>query len=302
MSTEKLSSVDWPPALVKELADRRVVVVIGSGLSATAAAESNPELHPPTWRDLLTKLAAGASLTPEVQADVDSLIESRKYPEAAQEIMDKADPPSLALALRSILMDPRFKASAAHRDLLAIDSPITVNLNYDRIYENQCLLYDASSYVVTHYYNEDFVRNIRSPLRIILKLHGSVDDPQKIVFSRSSYTKAQQEYPNIFAVLRALLITRTVFFLGCGFNGDPDVELLLTESALKQPGAYPHYALVPTRQEHAAFSRAVSEGMNLKFIEYSVLDGDGGLPDHSEFARALADLKDLVLESRATGI
>jgi hypothetical protein len=300
--TEKVSSVDWPPALVKELADRRVVIVIGSGLTATATAESDSMRHPPTWKDLLTNLADSRSLASDVRSAVEQMIEARKYPEAAQEIMDKADAQSLALALRSILMNPKFKASTTYRDLLAIDSPITVNLNYDRIYENQCLLYDESSYVVTHYYNEDFVRNIRSPLRIILKLHGSIDDLQKIVFSRASYAKAQQDYPNIFAVLRALLITRTVFFLGCGFNGDPDVELLLTEAALRQAGAYPHYALVPTRQEHAAFNRAVSEGMNLKFIEYPVVDGEDGKPDHSEFARCLADLKDLVLEGRASGI
>lgn len=288
---------EWPAGLVKELADRRALLVVGAGLSATATDSSLN--NPPTWGSLISDLCDAAVPVAD-RPLVKNLITAKKFPEAAEEVMARSDRQSLNLAFQKILVDPKFTASQAHKDLMTIDQPIIVNLNYDRIFENHCIGLDSASYVVTHYYQNDFVRSIRSPRRVILKLHGSTDDSDQVIFSLSDYNKIKKDNTENFKVLEALLLTKTVLFIGCGFNGDPDVEGLLTEAALSNAAVYPHYALVSDQGDELAFARAKREGMNLKFLSFDVGEDPTvkGKKDYSGFSEAIADLKNCVLEER----
>lgn len=296
---EEHDEVLWPKALVQELADRRAVIVLGSGLSATA--KGSDDVSPPSWSGLISKLTELAA--PKLdRPGIEALVEERKFVEAAEELKTCADDQTLAHAFREVLVEPHFMPSDSHGDVMAIDQPVVINLNYDRIYETHCLRLDADSYVVTHYYQSDFIRNIRSPLRVILKLHGSTDDPSQVVFSQSDYTKAQSDHSETFGTLAALLLTRTVLFIGCGFNGDPDVERLLTENSLRQQGAYPHYALIQDQGEPSAFKTAKKQGLNLQYIEYPTEVRADGSVDHSEFARALSELREQVLARRQSSV
>lgn len=93
-----------------------------------------------------------------------------------------------------------------------------------------------------------------------------------------------------------------MLFIGCGFGGDPDVEYLLTENALRHPGAYPHYALVSDQGDEKAFDKAKREGLNIKFIQFPVPLTVDGKKDYSAFSAALADLKEQVLEARQSSV
>lgn len=297
MRSEAEGVVNWPHALVEELADRRAVIVLGSGVTARSINDAGNT--PPTWASLVTGLSTRCVSDELVRQQVGDLVGNGKFPQAAEEVRTNADPQSFARALRAELVDPKFHPSGAHNDVMTLDAPIVINLNYDRIFENQCIGFDDSSYVVTHYFQDDLVRNIRSPLRVILKLHGSVDDPQQIIFSTSDYARLRLQNKDVFEVIDAILKTRTVLFLGCGFNGDPDVDNLLTEAALAVPGAYPHYALVPRNADRSAFEAARARGLNVSFVDYPI---DDSTDPHHEFDSALAILRARVLAQRELSI
>jgi hypothetical protein len=233
---------------------------------------------------------------------VERLVADGKYLEAAQEVRDGVNEQTFASSLRRLLSDPHFESSEIHGDLLTLDQPLVVNLNYDRIYENHCMAFDPDQYVVSHYYTDDIIRNIRSPLRVILKLHGSVDDPKRVVFSVTDYQRIKPQNQTVFAILDAVLKTRTVLFLGCGFNGDPDVENLLTETALQMDGGYPHFALVPARDNKTAYERAKAKGLNIDFIEYQVDHNGDPHSRHALFRLAVKELTRAVVDSRGVSV
>lgn len=292
--------VDWPSSLVQELADRRAIIVVGSGLSAQSRA--NDGSSPPTWSGLVEHLVDRCILSQPDKEELGELVASKQFPQAAQGVRDKANPQEFAAVLRAALQRPSFAPSAAHNAIAAIDAPVVINLNFDRIYENLCLSLNADSYVISHYFNEDFVRNIRSPQRVLMKLHGSVDDPARCIFSSSDYRAAQTNNAAVFETVAALLRTRTVLFIGCGFQGDPDVDRLLTENALKLPGSYPHFALLPNSGTSTAFDSALQDGLNVDFIRYPIDDSGELDRRHIAFSEALEDLRDQVLESRQLSV
>lgn len=62
--------------------------------------------------------------------------------------------------------------------------------------------------------------------RWLLKMHGSVDDPQSIVLTRGDFARYDKEYRSAGAVLQALVRTRHVLFVGVSMEDDNVLRLL----------------------------------------------------------------------------
>lgn len=292
----------WPAALVQELAERRVVLVLGAGVSATAHAEADPDKRPPGWATLLTELAEASVAESPKLSTIKDLVAAGRFPDAAEVLQRNSDAASFDLRLRQLLLEPRYQASAVHDYIMQLDQPVVVSLNFDRIYEAHCDRIAPEQYVVCPYYEDGFVNYLRSSRRVVLKLHGSADTAGKIVLSRTQYAEAKRNYESTYQIFGALLLTRTVFFVGCGFNGDPDVDALLEEKSLAVPSAYPHYALIAEGEGVEEVRVAQTEIMNVKFLEYPAPALEGGGRDHSAAQRLLADLTTRVLETRERAV
>ncbi|WP_157985642.1 SIR2 family NAD-dependent protein deacylase [Microcella alkaliphila] len=186
-----------------------------------------------------------------------------------------------------------------HKHINLLDQPVLMTTNYDRLYEryweqelNTPLTGPKPPLMVSTYVDNDVVDNLRSDRPLLLKLHGSVEKPRNLVLSRSQYSRAKFEYPNFFKVVSALLLTRTVLFVGCGFNGDPDIELLLEDSAFTAQSIAPHYAITP-KGRHDSETRSIRKAFNVKLLEYDNEDGN-----HDELTARLAELSRLVDDAR----
>ncbi|MCL8034387.1 SIR2 family protein, partial [Pseudomonas aeruginosa] len=66
------------------------------------------------------------------------------------------------------------------------------------------------------------------PEPLIIKIHGSVDSTDKLIFTRKDYSEARTKYRNFYQIIEALSLTHTFIFIGCGTN-DPDIRLLLED-------------------------------------------------------------------------
>jgi hypothetical protein len=221
---------------------------------------------------------------------VDDLINKEKYLDAAEVMFGSISPADFTGFIRSEFVNPRFNPSNIHKAVLKIDPKIIITTNYDDIYDKYCREGEAiDGYNVCRYYESHLVSDLRSPVRQIIKAHGCVSDPSKIVLTRSQYFKEKLNFSNFYRVLDSLFLTNTLFFIGYSLS-DPDIQLVLENVNISAESAHPHYALLPNNT-HSAIKKSASKAFNIEFIEY-----ESG--NYKQVDEMINDLTGLVLESR----
>lgn len=257
--------ITWPQALLTEVAERRCALILGAGASASSVNVDGQ--RPPDWSTFLERGFALISQDDD-RAAAQDLLQRGSPLDAAQILADSLGAGDFSLFIRRELEDPQFLPSELHVHILRIDPKIVITTNYDRIYESLATQGAAAAgYNVCRYYEEHLVNDLRSNRRLIIKAHGCVSDPQKIVLTRQQYFAARRDYPQFFSALDAIFLTNTLLFIGSGFNGDPDIELLLQNVNISAPSRHTHYALVEAGR-HASVRRALTETHNVTFLEY----------------------------------
>ena len=282
-------TIVWPQALLTEVAERRCVVVLGAGASASAINASGQ--RPSEWRAFLSAGIARISSGTD-RAAAQEQLDRGAVLDAAQIMSDALGSADFARFIRQELEDPGFEASELHEQIVRIDPKIVITTNYDKIYESLATRGAAAAgYNVCRYHDSHLVNDLRSDRRLIIKAHGCVSDPAHIVLTRGQYFAARRDYPQFFAALDALFLTSTLLFIGSGFNGDPDIELLLQNVNISAPSSHTHFAVVEAGR-HASVRRAMEQTHNVTFLEYEA-------GDHAQVTDALRRLADDVDAYRA---
>jgi hypothetical protein len=142
--------MDWPNALIEELAARRCIIFLGAGASAGCLAPDGLS-RPPDWKTFLEKLKdalPGAAY----KTIIDELLCKEKYLDAAEIILCKIYPADFARIIRQLFVQPRYQPCHIHQNVLVIDPKIVITTNYDDIYDNFCRTGDAKdSYNIWKY-------------------------------------------------------------------------------------------------------------------------------------------------------
>lgn len=281
----------WPVSLVAELAERRGVVLMGAG--ASVASKNAAGQSPPNWIQLLDALQGRAPLNVVESAAVEEAKVEKRLLDAAELILARLPAADLRIALREMLLLPRFEPSPIHECVRDIDPKIVITTNYDTIYDEFCRQGSAADgYSVKAHTSKDILDEIRSTARVVIKAHGCVTEPQHIVLSRSQFFQAKALNPSFFNVLNSVFLTSTILFVGYSLQ-DPDISLLLESANISVPCAHPHYALIPSGLPDPIKS-AMTRAYNICIIEYNNASGD-----HVEGVRALESLRDAVSAYRA---
>jgi hypothetical protein len=278
----------WPVALVAELAARRCILFLGAGASASSLAADGTS-RPPLWTKFLCALKAACPPGSDLSA-VDDLIAKEKLLDAAEILIAKIPAADFTRVVREQFVQPRFSNSAIHLSVLNLDPKIVVTTNYDDIYDGFCrtgLAHDG--YNVCKYYEDHLVNDLRSPVRLIVKAHGCVSDPSRIVLTRSQYFRERQKHGVFYSVLDALFLTNTVLFVGYGLS-DPDIQLVLENASIAARSAHPHYAFVEDKIQ-ADVEAAAKVSYNIHFIKYPA-------GHHEEAERMMRELADEVMQFR----
>ncbi|MES2818675.1 MAG: SIR2 family protein [Pseudomonadota bacterium] len=278
--------ITWPNMLVTEVARRRCILFLGAGVASSAKTEEGT--RPLTWKEFLT---AAANLAPMVhRPEIESLISDKKLLLALQAIRDQADAGDYQALLDKCFNNAAFIPSDLHRTIFSLDSRLVITTNFDKIYEKHCLTASTEGFKVIPYYSSSLGDEIRSDTRLIIKAHGSIDDISKMVFTKAEYHTAKELYSSFYSILKALLLTNTCIFIGCGMD-DPDVLLLLEEVRITANPKRPHYALL-REGSHSGFVKSdLASSYNIKVLEYG--------PEHSDLISDLEALLELVEGKRA---
>lgn len=278
-------AVDWPHTLVREIAERRVVLFIGAGVSKSA----RPEM--PSWPALLRALAEKARRVKDREL-INKLIRTDRLLDAAELANSLLIP-----AERRAFLEEKFRinpvpVSEIYRNLLDLDCKVCITTNYDQFIEKNFEHFSGGeiAYQVRTYRYDNFLADLRSPSRTILKLHGCITEPAQVVLDRQSFFRARYGNPGIYDAVTALSTVNTILFMGYSIT-DPDIQIVLEGVHARATTDHTHYALV-SKFEHPSLRSALGATYNVTFIEYP----SGA---HGEVPSAIANLRDAVKAERA---
>jgi hypothetical protein len=222
--------------LCDAVADRRLVVVTGSGVSAGLGAD-DANASPATWHAVLVQLrtrfaARLGAQARELDLLLDALPRASDYLiEAAtlvREAVGAAEFRDAVVKLTAALPDAR---STLH-DLIEDLEPLgIITFNYDLGHENAYRARRREGHRLRRALYSD-ERKLRAVLkddfqsRFLLKAHGCISRPKSIVLDRASYREVMARQPGYRAFAQHVLARFSALIVGFGLN-DPDFEDLL---------------------------------------------------------------------------
>lgn len=283
--------IDWPDDIVSDIARRRCVLYLGSGVSANSTTIDGTK-HPPTWDAFLREILSNKAC--ELNGSVttiEGLLDKKEYLTACEIIVDKLTEQVFGNLAAEAFRRPGYLPSEIHNVIFGLDSKLVITPNIDKIYD-QCTSINSHGTVVTKKYYEDIAPFLRQPDYLVIKAHGCVDDPQNLVFTHKQYNLARNKYATFYRLLDALLLTNTFIFIGCGLN-DPDIQLMLEDCNFSFPNCKPHYFITAKDSVSDDIARTLFANRNIKILSYDNSDGT-----HAELLDDLKKLSPLVEAKR----
>ncbi len=279
--------ISWPDDLISAIARRRSVLFLGAGASMTSVNAAGQ--RPPSWKGFLEE---GIARCTGSKTEMKRLLKNGDYLGCCQLIKYKLDHDWVPLVEQQFL-NPQFLPNKLHEAVFSLDSSIVLTPNFDKIFDNYAAAQSQNLLKIKKYYDDDIPRVLRGGgnQRLILKIHGCIDTPDKLIFTREDYADIRNKNANFYKAIDALVLTHTFLFIGCGMN-DPDLALVLEQYARSFGAAPPQYAALSGKIS-SEYKRMLSSNYNLKVLEYSPAH------DHRELLDSVLALVDLVDAERA---
>ncbi|UHG94668.1 SIR2 family protein [Spirosoma oryzicola] len=279
----------WPKNIIDDIALRKSVIVLGSGVSANSVNAAGQ--RPKTWKSFLeTGCAHIADL--KVKREVLKLISQNDFLTACEILKTTLGSFIFNNFVISEYQAPGYQPASIHETIYRLDSKIVITPNFDNIYDRYASTTSAGTVTVKEHTDDDIVEALRINKRLILKIHGKVETPNNLIFTRESYAQARQKYKSMYEVLDALLITHTFLFLGCGTN-DPDIRLLLEDYRHRFRNSGDHYFVLSKTSASPSVKNILEQTLKIKLLEYSTIGGA-----HTVLLNSLVNLADQVEATR----
>ncbi|MCW0321005.1 SIR2 family NAD-dependent protein deacylase [Pantoea dispersa] len=224
--------------LIKDLSLKKVVLFIGSGVSSSATLEEKDRFK--GWGDFLS--AAAQDREEPLRKQIKDLISARDYLLACELLQE-----SYAESWEMKVSEEYGRAaspSKLHKSIISLKQRILITTNFDKLLEDawsESLANGERHYKVISGINNDSFKVLKDhDTAYLIKIHGSIDDFSKIVFSRSQYIKLAFGNDNYSSFIESLLLNYTFHFIGFSMD-DPAILSIMEMYALKYPNSRPHY-------------------------------------------------------------
>lgn len=279
--------IDWPEHLIDVIARRRAVIMIGSGVSRNSTNDRGE--RPLSWEGFLRARAQELGDPPELL----NLITIRDYLTACELIKRRLGTGNFVLRVQREYQQAAFRAADIHKHIYDLDSSIVASPNFDNIYETYASNVSAGSVVIKDHTSSDIASYLHGgDTRLIIKTHGSANNPDEVIFTRFDYAEARTKHTLFYAVLKSLALTHTFLFVGCGID-DPDIRMLFEDMRFSHGRLPDHYMTTPEGEVPDEVLTVTSEMMHVTFLKYS--------PDnyHEALTSSLLQLVEKVEDARA---
>ncbi|MFZ2643363.1 MAG: SIR2 family protein [Verrucomicrobiia bacterium] len=196
----------FPKPLLDDLVADAWLPVIGAGLSRNALVPSRKKM--PLWDDLGRQLAEELADYPYA-GSLDA-ISAYEHEYGRTKLIER---------LGEILLVHNARPSSVHRAFCEIPFRIVCTTNFDFLLERQ---YEQTPNYCRPVIDEQQLSiNSRDPGVTLLKLHGDLHHPERLVITESDYDGFLHKYPLLATYLANLLISRTAVLIGYSLD-DPD--------------------------------------------------------------------------------
>ena len=217
-----------------------IVPFVGAGLSVAFGIKQ--------WPNVLRESAKSVHAQ-QKRAEIEAMIDEKKYIDAAQAILD-----SYAFFLRQLpqrlgtpdLSNDRLYPSAAYLLPWLFPNQPVITTNFDTVLEN---VYSKQN----HSFAETLLPNgiaqltqvRQNNVHALVKLHGTIGetvDINTLVFTKEQYDRAYDPSGNLVTELQNWYSNRHLLFLGCSLEADETLRVL---QSLIETGACPtHFAIL----------------------------------------------------------
>lgn len=269
--------INWPKDLISDIARRKCVLILGAGISKNSTNANGK--RPKDWKEFLESAYEQTSLKTEIKKQ----ISSGDYLTACELIKKDLGRDKFNSLIKDEFLIPKFQKADIHTHIYNLDSRIVITPNFDKIYDVYANHTSEGSIISKSFDSSDLADCIRRPERLIIKIHGTVDSTDNIIFTRKDYSEARTKFRDFYSIIEALSLTHTFIFLGCGVN-DPDIRLILEDLNFKYPFSKQHFIVMPKNAIHKRIKDIISETMKLNILEYDSKN------HHSELTNSLQDL------------
>jgi hypothetical protein len=267
----------WPADLIEDIARRKCVIVIGAGVSKNSTNEAGN--RPKDWKEFLVF----ASEYINGKSEIRKQINSGDFLTACELIKKELGRDDFNTLVRQEFLNPQFRPALIHQHIYNLDSRIVITPNFDKIYDTYANTTSHGSIIVKKFNENDIADCIRRPEHLIIKIHGSVESPDNLIFTRKDYSESRTKYRDFYHLIDALSITHTFIFIGCGIN-DPDIRLILEDYSFKFAQNKKHYIIMAKNSVNQKVREIISETMSLKALLYDPLN------NHEKLTEAIDDL------------
>ena len=305
------------PLLVEQLeTGNGVIPFVGAGLSIP--------LGFPGWTEFLLEQGQSAGIKKEIE----NRINAGEYEEAAEDLLN---------ALKGRAFQDNFKYAYGDRNLeiKELDGAVSllpqlasgpvITTNFDHVLENIFEKYNCRFEHKVWGAKVDLVPEaLQGSKRFLLKIHGDVDDRTERILTLSEYeknygstdtSKINMNLP-LPSLLRLMLTSRPLLFLGCSLNKDRTIETL--KKVVQDHPGIAHFAIVEKPSSEALFHEKVrylsehgirpiwySNGQHdlieslLEYLIKQIPSGPRIMPHQSTNNRLLSGPDDYLLEHRS---
>lgn len=184
--------------LAKKAKAGRLVLFLGAGVSTGAGL--------PLWRELMADLAREANIWPLKDFAALPAIDQARI--IARRLGNNA---VLGQRVADMLKSDHY--SLTHGLLASLPVSEMVTTNYDTLMETACAATGRPVAVAPE-------EKVREGGRWLVKLHGSVREPENIVLTREDCLRYQHRWAALAGIVQALLVTRHMLFVGFSLADD----------------------------------------------------------------------------------
>lgn len=279
--------INWPQVLVDDIARRKCVIFLGAGVSKNST--NHVGRIPKNWLEFLSD---AIEHVPNASAKKlsNKLIKQKDYLTACEVIKDSMGTEDFVNLVEAEYLTPAYKSAEIHELIFKLDARIVLTPNFDKIYDTYVGNVSEGTVKVKNYYADDVASVIRGKKtdRTVIKIHGTIDEPNRLIFSRKDYVYARSANRDFYSLLDSLIMTHTFLFVGCGLD-DPDIKLLLEDYAHKFRFSRSHYFIARKNTIAPQVIKIVESTMKLKILEYS---GTGA--NHDKLTESIRELVSMV--------
>lgn len=273
--------MDFTPDLLDDFINRKVAIFLGAGISAGVHTRTGESVK--TWEEFLIDTSKKTGHA-EIIKEVKEFLDRKDYLFSCELLKDH-----FADEWESILKSEYEKIgeiTELQEAVLKLKQRIIVTTNFDLFIERN---WDSINTDATHNLqikngiSADCFLAFRDNKDYLIKIHGSINAPDTIIFSLSDYASKAHANWQYGTFIETLLNTHTVLFIGFSMD-DATIANILAVYAKKYPRSRPHYAFLPDYTSDRKI-KIMKSHRKLYILPYSSKD------NHQELLVLLNELK-----------